>query len=117
MERYQKHFSFLKKLSSFKSEKKRQKIFNSCSEEEFQALVEICFNLVKGNIKLSKTQKNKIQPYIPFIRQLAKKRTHKNTQKIVLLLCRFKLLLLLLLVVTCYYLKNCFYYIIEILQK
>lgn len=77
------NYSFLKKLAKTTSEKKRRELIRNASPAELGSIVEIAYNIVKSQFKLTPAKKQKLLPYATPIRQLSNART-ANTAKRVL---------------------------------
>lgn len=73
---------FLRSLSRAVSSAKRSKLLTSATREELLTLVEIAFNILKGNFPLSNAQKKKMFPHAQPIRRLAAARTPRTALRI-----------------------------------
>lgn len=82
-ERVYKNLTFLKKLARIRSESKRYDLLKEADREQLLLLVEICHNILKGNFLLTRKQKLRIVPFVPFIRALGNSRSERKTRKIV----------------------------------
>jgi hypothetical protein len=78
-----KHLEFLRRLSSARTAKRRQAILKDINASQIQLLVEICYNILRGNFILSKRQKLRILPFAPFVRAIAKTRSERSANNIV----------------------------------
>jgi hypothetical protein len=75
-----KHYGFLKRLARTKSDKKRRKLINSATKEQLLVLIEISTNLL-SNFNLTKRQKQKLLPFAPLVRKLARIRSEGSARK------------------------------------
>ena len=78
-----KNLNFLKSLAAARSKKKRQVLLKEANYRQKLLLVEICYNILKGNFPLTKRQKLRIVPYVPFVRALGRARSEQGTNKII----------------------------------
>ena len=78
-----KHLDFLKRITSARSAKQRRAILKDINAAQIQLLVEICYNILKGNFILTKRQKLRILPYAPFVRAIANTRSERRANNIV----------------------------------
>ena len=74
----EKNVSFLQKLASTKSDRKKNKILLSATTDQILAIVEICANILKFNFILTLAQKKKLSKYADFYRSIAKSKTEKS---------------------------------------
>lgn len=81
--RVYRNIDFLKLLVKTNSEKKRKAIFKAAKRGQLLLLVEICYNILKGNFKLTRRQKLRIIPYAEFIRALGRARSENSAKRIV----------------------------------
>jgi hypothetical protein len=63
---------FLKDLATAHHQK-RKKIINSCSDDNINALSEIAYNTLRGNLKLTPLQLKKLKKHRVQVRKLAQK--------------------------------------------
>lgn len=77
------NIDFLKKLSQSKSEKKRRNILKTATNSELISIVEIALNIVKGRFNLKTRQRERIDPYKNFLRQLSRIRSEKSARRLV----------------------------------
>ena len=78
-----KNIDFLKLLAAAKSKKKRMVLLKEATKKQKLLLVEICYNILKGNFPLTKRQKLRIVPYVPFVRALGRARSEQGSNKII----------------------------------
>lgn len=72
---------FLKKLSSTKSERKKNKLIQEATAEQVLSIVEICANILKFNFRLTKPQRKRLAKYADFYRALARIRSEDSARK------------------------------------
>lgn len=75
------HLSFLKALASQKTPEKANLFLASCSSAQIKLLVEICYNLLRGNIQLTPKQREKLIPFASVIRRFSRKRSTNGARK------------------------------------
>lgn len=73
---------FFKNLAEANTVKKHQ-ILSTITDDQLEALVEICYNICGGRFKLEKRQLGKLKKHKDFIRQLSHKRTPKAAKFVV----------------------------------
>lgn len=76
------NFPFLKKLALTTSLKKRNDLIGDASCEELAAIVEACFNIIKGNFKISERRLKGLRNHAPELRSLARARTAPRAKKV-----------------------------------
>jgi hypothetical protein len=69
--------SFLKKLSSAKTERERNHLIQEATTDQILAIVEICLNILDFNYILTKQQRRKLAKYADFYRALARTNTEE----------------------------------------
>ena len=77
------NYNFLRHISRTSSEKNRLKAVRGASRDEVLALVEVCSNILASNFRLTKKQREKIQPYANYARKLARARSELGARKII----------------------------------
>ena len=75
------NLNFLKSLKST-SIKKQQRLLRLATFQELLTLIEIAFNIIKSRFKLTGRQKNKLTPYVNFVRKLGRARSEKGARNI-----------------------------------
>lgn len=76
------HISLLKELAK-KTTPEQQRLFSvNLSAEEVRILVEICYNLLKGNIRLTTGQTTYFKKFAQSIRKLARQRSGPSARKV-----------------------------------
>lgn len=65
------------------SSAKSKTILANASPEELLCIVEICYNILKGNFFLTKKQLKALNTKTPYIRQISRIRSLKSAQKII----------------------------------
>uniref|UniRef100_A0A914QLQ1 Uncharacterized protein n=1 Tax=Panagrolaimus davidi TaxID=227884 RepID=A0A914QLQ1_9BILA len=75
------NIEFLKKLSKIKSENKRNLLLKNATPDELASLIEICYNVVNSNLRLSPSRILKLRPYATPLRELSKIRTVPRARK------------------------------------
>lgn len=75
------HLAFLKKLARQKNPEKTNLYLATCSPTEIKLLVEICYNILRGNIKLTNKQKEKLVPFAALLRRFSKTRSAFGAKK------------------------------------
>ena len=78
------HYNFLKSLTKTKSSKKRRQLLKAALTEELLAIVEICLNILKGNLKLFARQKRRLIPYVDFLRSMSRVRSERGARKLLI---------------------------------
>jgi hypothetical protein len=74
---------FLRKICKSCSEAKRKKILQTATKQQIEVLAEICKNLTRGNLKLTKPQLRKLQNHAPFVRTLGRQRTFNGARRVI----------------------------------
>jgi hypothetical protein len=79
------NYTFLKKIATSKSTKRRLSLLRNASTDELLCLVEVASNLLKKDSKfpLTERHKNKLTPHIDYLRKLARIRSEKGARRIV----------------------------------
>lgn len=77
------NLKFLKIVGCSKSQKKRQMYLKNASVQELLCIVEICINILNSRFVLSNTQKNRLLPYVNYIRKLAQIKSYNTVKRIV----------------------------------
>lgn len=72
---------FLRRLCRCSSEKQRRHLIEHASFDQILAVVEVATNILCSNFRLTNKQKNKLVPFAPIIRQLARKRSEKTARR------------------------------------
>ena len=79
-----KQFPYLQTLEGEKSAKKRKQILEAGGTPLIHCLSECCLNLLKGNLKLSKSDIHKLHRHANKIRKLGEKKvSNKEKKKII----------------------------------
>lgn len=78
-----KNYSFLKKITSTKSDKKRKRLLRLATPEELFAIIETAFNLVKSHFKLSPRQRTRLIPHVSVLRKIAATRSQRGVKRII----------------------------------
>ena len=81
MQIVQKNLEFLKKVSKTKSIPKRNRYLEAASSEEILAILEICINILKARVKLTKPQHKKLALHADYLRKLSRKKSENTTRK------------------------------------
>jgi superfamily I DNA/RNA helicase len=81
-ERVIKNFNFLKKIAKTHSTKKWKTLINDANTDELLSLTEISSNILSGQFKLTKKQREKLLPFANYIRKIAKARSEKGARKL-----------------------------------
>ncbi|CAD5207948.1 unnamed protein product [Bursaphelenchus xylophilus] len=82
MENLENNLEFLRRLSRVKSGDRRRKLVAQLDRAELEFLVEICYNLVKGEIPLTKRQKSNLLPLVGLVREVARKRSVASARRV-----------------------------------
>lgn len=77
------HLNLLKELAKKKTPEQQQLFVLNCPPEDIRLLVEICFNLLKGNIHLTPSQKSHLTQFASSIRKFSRQRSAPSARKIV----------------------------------
>jgi len=72
---------FLSILSRTKSQRKINRLLRLSTTNQLLALVEICLNIVKARINLTKCQKKRLLPYADFVRKMSRIKSEKGARK------------------------------------
>lgn len=76
-----KHFAFLKSLVRQKDPKKASEFLGTCSEAQIKFLVELCHNILIGNIRLNEKQRKNLVGFASPVRTFARKRTTGSARR------------------------------------
>jgi len=79
-ERITRNINFLKDLATSNAKKQRDLILQA-SEDNIDALSEIAFNTLRGNIKITDETRNDLSHHKTFIRQLSRKAISSSVKK------------------------------------
>lgn len=75
-----KNSEYLKQFSKTKSSRKRQRLLQEADREKLLAIVEICSNILKGNIPLNARQRRRLAASADFYRGIARARSEKTAR-------------------------------------
>ena len=68
---------FLQNLSKTKSPKKIIKLIRNASDEQLLAIVEICYNILRGELQLKNHKRKSLSVYGDYFRTISRARTPK----------------------------------------
>ena len=71
---------FLEKLRKTKSQKKFIKLIRNANDDQLLALVDICFNVIKGNLNIKNRQRIKLANNGDYYRTISRARSPKAAQ-------------------------------------
>jgi hypothetical protein len=71
---------FLNKLAKTKSHKKFINLIKNANNEQLLAIVDICHNIVKGNLKLKNIKRKKLSQSKNYYRAVSRSRSAKTAQ-------------------------------------
>ena len=74
--------TFLKKIASTKSDRKRHRLLRLASNEELLSIIEIAFNILKGQFNLNKRQKLKLIPHVNLVRKISRARSQRGLKSV-----------------------------------
>jgi hypothetical protein len=72
---------FFKKLSSTKSDQRKNDLLNQATADQILGLVEICANILRFNFELNNRQKRQLARYANYYRSIARSRTERTARK------------------------------------
>ena len=72
---------FFEQLRKIKSENKKQKYLQSASRYQLLGIVEICLNILKGNVPLSGRERKKLSKNAHFYRAVARSRSEPTARR------------------------------------
>jgi superfamily I DNA/RNA helicase len=78
------NINFLRALSGTRSKKRRKYLLKHASASELLALVEICYNILNGCLKLNTWQRKSLRDYAEIIRRLSRLRSEKGAKKLII---------------------------------
>jgi hypothetical protein len=78
-----KNYAFLKALCRTRSDQKREELINSATREQLLSLVEVCSNILSEDFPLNKRQRNRLCPFAPTVRQLARARSERRARDVI----------------------------------
>ena len=76
-----KNQEFLEKISRTKSRTKFEKILHNADDDQLLAIVEICYNILKGRLRLSDKSRFKLSNHGDYFRSVSKSRTPNTARK------------------------------------
>lgn len=74
---------FLRSLARTKSHRRRKRLLKSATTQQLLSLVEIALNILRNRFRLTQRQKNRMLPFVAFIRQLGRIRSERGARKLV----------------------------------
>lgn len=77
------HLAFLRELSQQKNPAQIKSFIINCSAEDVELLVEICFNLLKGNINLSPSDRTFLAKFARQIRKFSRQRSAPSARRVI----------------------------------
>lgn len=77
------NINFLRRIAKCTSERKRVKYLQEAADDELLAIVEIAFNVLKGKLRLTNCQKNKLVQVANDARRLSRSRSAKSAREII----------------------------------
>src|SRR4030088_3621710 len=77
------NLKFLQTIVKTKSEKKRRRLLRLATTAELLTIVEIAINIIKARFLLTTRQRNRLVPYVEYIRRLSRARSESGARKIV----------------------------------
>lgn len=78
-----KNYPFLKTLAKTTSIKKKRNIIKNASPSEIATLSECCYNVTKGNFRLTPARVLKLKKHAKIIRKIADARNSQKAKKII----------------------------------
>jgi Trp operon repressor len=79
-----KHKDFLTLLSKSKNSQRRKQLISLATPEELKAVEECILNIVRGNLTISRAQRQKLQKYKKALRKITDRTGSKSSKKKIL---------------------------------
>ena len=71
-----KNRDFITNLNKSKKDKSLfKKLIKKSTSGQVKAICELCFNVLRGNLHICKSRKNKLIPHVTMVRYMAKKKS------------------------------------------
>ena len=81
-----KNRDFITNLNKSKKDKSLfKKLIKKSTSGQVKAICELCFNVLRGNLHICKSRKNKLIPHVTMVRYMAKKKIPLYQKKLKLL--------------------------------
>uniref|UniRef100_A0A1I8B1I5 Uncharacterized protein n=1 Tax=Meloidogyne hapla TaxID=6305 RepID=A0A1I8B1I5_MELHA len=78
------NYQYLKQLAKTKSMRRRKRILKQTNTEQLLSLAEICLNILRNRVQLTKRQKCRLVPYADFVRSVSRVRTERGARRMVI---------------------------------
>jgi hypothetical protein len=74
-----KNQDFLQKICRTKSNKRRTKLLQAASDDQLLAIVDICHNIIKGNLNIKNSKRKKLALTGDYYRAISRSRSPRTT--------------------------------------
>ena len=82
-DRVRKNFDFLYRICFTRSPGPRWKLVSEASPEQLLAIVDVCYNILRGNMHLQPNHAKRLEQYMDHMRKLARVRSENSALKVI----------------------------------